>query len=519
MRYVVRASFKEDLMGEKQKLSGPDLSKGVALSRLADGQMLLGHAGGEAVLLARCGEEIFAVGATCTHYSGPLSEGLLVDGTVRCPWHHACFDLRTGAPLRAPALTPVPCYEVVRQRDRVRVGKRLPEPKLPASADGAPVRIVILGAGAAGHCAAETLRREGYRGQLVLIGADSDLPVDRPNLSKDYLAGTAPEEWMPLRPREFFDENRIELVLGARAISVDTGRRQVILEGGRGYGYDRLLLATGADPVRLDLPGSDLPHVHYLRSLGHSRAIIAATATARRAVVIGSSFIGLEVAASLRARKLEVHVVGPDAVPLAKVMGPELGAYIRKVHEEHGVVFHLGTRPRIIDAKSVTLDNGERVPAELVVIGVGVRPELSLAEKAGLAVDRGVLVDEYLQTSAADVFAAGDIARWPDRHSGERIRVEHWVVAERQGQTAARNMLGRREKFDAVPFFWSAHYDVGINYVGHAGTWDRIEVEGSFDEHNAAVRFLSGEKTLALATIYRDQESLQFERQLELSAT
>jgi NADPH-dependent 2,4-dienoyl-CoA reductase/sulfur reductase-like enzyme len=413
-------------------------------------------------------------------------------------------------------LTPVPCYEVVRQRDRVRVGKRLPEPKLPASADGAPVRIVILGAGAAGHCAAETLRREGYRGQLVLIGADSDLPVDRPNLSKDYLAGTAPEEWMPLRPREFFDENRIELVLGARAISVDTGRKQVILEGGRGYGYDRLLLATGADPVRLELPGGDLPHVHYLRTLRHSRAIITTAAKAKHAVVIGSSFIGLEVAASLRARKLEVHVVGPDAVPLAKVMGPELGAFIRKVHEEHGVVFHLGTRPRAIDAKSVTLDSGERVPAELVVIGVGVRPELSLAEKAGVAVDRGVLVDEYLQTSVADVFAAGDIARWPDRHSGERIRVEHWVVAERQGQTAARNMLGRREKFDAVPFFWSAHYDVGINYVGHAGTWDRIEIEGNFDEHNAAVRFIAGEKTLALATIYRDQESLQFERQLEL---
>lgn len=503
-------------MGDEQKLSGPNLSEGVELSELADGKMMLGHASGEAVLLARRGEEIFAVGATCTHYSGPLSEGLFVDGTVRCPWHHACFDLRTGAPLRAPALNPIPCYEVIRQRERVRVGKRLPEQALPVSPDSAPARIVILGAGAAGHSAAETLRREGYRGQLVLIGADADLPVDRPNLSKDYLAGTAPEEWMPLRPREFFDEHGIELVLGARALSVDTARKQVILEGGRTYGYDKLLLATGADPVKLDLPGGDLPHVHYLRTLGHSRAIITAAKTARRAVVIGSSFIGLEVAASLRARKLEVHVAGPDAVPLAKIMGPELGAFIRKVHEEHGVSFHLGARPRAIDEKSVTLDNGERVLADLVVIGVGVRPALSLAEKAGIAVDRGVLVDEYMQTSVEGVFAAGDIARWPDHHSGERIRVEHWVVAGRQGQTAARNMLGKREKFDAVPFFWSAHYDVGINYVGHASAWDRIEIEGSFDERNAAVQFIAGEKTLALATIYRDQESLLFERQLEL---
>ncbi|HKQ23013.1 MAG TPA: FAD-dependent oxidoreductase [Burkholderiales bacterium] len=505
-------------MGEKQKLSGPDLSKGVALSELADGKMMLGHAAGEAVLLARRGEEIFAVGATCTHYSGPLNEGLLVEGTVRCPWHHACFDLRTGAPLRAPALNPIPCYQVIQQSERVRVGKRLPEREVPASPDDAPARIVIVGAGAAGHSAAETLRREGYRGQLVLIGADTDLPVDRPNLSKDYLAGTAPEEWMPLRPREFFDEQAIELVLGARANSIDTARKQVILDGGRAFQYDKLLLATGADPVKLELPGADLPHVHYLRTLGHSRAIIAAAGKAQHAVVVGSSFIGLEVAASLRARKVDVHVVGLDAVPLAKVMGPELGAFIRKVHEEHGVSFHLGMRPQAIDEKSVTLDNGERVPAELVVIGVGVRPALSLAEKAGLAVDRGVLVDEYLQTSVAGVFAAGDIARWPDHHSGERIRVEHWVVAERQGQTAARNMLGAREKFDAVPFFWSAHYDVGINYVGHASAWDRIEIEGSFDEHNAAVRFIAGQKTRALATIYRDQESLQFERQLELRA-
>jgi NADPH-dependent 2,4-dienoyl-CoA reductase/sulfur reductase-like enzyme/nitrite reductase/ring-hydroxylating ferredoxin subunit len=501
-------------MGGEQKLTGPDLAEGIELGALGDGGMLVGHAHGEAVLLARRGDEIFAVGAACTHYSGPLGDGLLVDGTVRCPWHHACFDLRTGAALRAPALNPIACYDVETTGGRVRVGARKPE-RQPPSIEAKARSIVIVGAGAAGHAAAEALRREGYRGKLTMVGADSTPPVDRPNLSKDYLAGNAPEEWIPLRPPEFFAEHEIELLLGTRVTALDTSRKQILLADGRTQSYDKLLLATGADPIKLDLPGGDLPHVHYLRTLADSRSIIAAAASARRAVVIGSSFIGLEVAASLRARKLEVHVVAPESVPLGKVMGPELGGFIRKVHEEHGVAFHLGTKPKSIDAQSVTLENGDKLAADLVLIGVGVRPAVSLAEKAGLALDRGVVVNEFLETSAPDVFAAGDIARWPDPHSGERIRVEHWVVAERQGQAAARNMLGRREKFEAVPFFWSAHYDVGINYVGHASAWDRTEVEGSFDDRNASVRFIASGKTLALATIYRDRESLEFERELE----
>lgn len=503
-------------MSAEQELIGPDLSAGVALAELTDGRIVLGHAGGEAVMLVRRSEEVFAVGATCTHYSGPLAEGLLVGATVRCPWHHACFDLRTGAPVRAPALSAIPCYEVLYEGDQVRVGACMPVRTRPPRAAEEPDRIVVVGAGAAGHAACETLRREGFYGGLLMIGADSALPVDRPNLSKDYLAGAAPEDWLPLRPREFFAEQQIKLALGDRVIEIDIARKQVRLANGDIHGYDKLLLATGADPVRLEIPGADLPHVRYLRSLGDSRAIIAAAQAARRVVVIGSSFIGLEVAASLRARKLEVHVVGPDAVPLARVMGPELGAFIRKVHETEGVVFHLGTRPRAIDAASVTLESGERLPADLVVIGVGVRPESALAEKAGLAVDRGVVVDEYLQTSAPEVFAAGDIARWPARRSGERIRVEHWVVAQRQGQTAARNMLGLREKFDAVPFFWSTHYDVGINYVGHATTWDRIEIDGNLDNRDAAVRYFVDDTAIALATVFRDRQSLTFERQLEL---
>jgi NADPH-dependent 2,4-dienoyl-CoA reductase/sulfur reductase-like enzyme/nitrite reductase/ring-hydroxylating ferredoxin subunit len=496
-------------MGGEQKLSGPDLVKGVPLAEIGE-EPLLGHARGEAVLLARSGDEVFAVGAVCTHYSGPLAEGLVVGETVRCPWHHACYDLRTGAP-NAPALNPIACYEVVREGNLVRVGEKraigkpkpIPEPK----------RIVILGGGAAGHAAAEMLRRLGYDGTISVLSADDAPPVDRPNLSKDYLAGTAPEEWIPLRPTEFFAEQRIELVLNARATTIKKG--EVAIEGGRTFAFDRLLIATGAAPLRLDIQGAERPNVHTLRTLADSRAIISRAKAGARAVVMGASFIGLEVAASLRARDVAVHVVAPERVPLHRVMGDEVGAYIQKLHESHGVVFHLGTHATAIDEKGVTLAGGDRLAADFVIMGVGVRPVTELAEKAGIAVDRGIVVNEYLETNLPGVFAAGDVARYPDPRTGDPIRVEHWVVAQHQGQTAARNMLGLGQKFTAVPFFWSQHYDVGINYVGHAERWDRIELDGKPEDKDCAVRFVVGDETVALATIYRDRASLEFEAAIE----
>lgn len=505
-------------MSEGQsQASGPDLAQGVAFAQLADGAMLRGHVGDEAVLLARRGQELFAIGATCTHYSGPLAEGLLVGDTVRCPWHHACFSLRTGEALRAPALDPVPCWRVERQGDRIFVrGKAAAAPKpAPLPKAGMPGSIVIIGGGAAGNSAAETLRREGYVGGITMLSADSSVPCDRPNLSKDYLAGTASEEWIPLRSPEFYREHAIELRLGARVTTVDTVLHEVQLEGGSRQPYDALLIATGAEPVRLDVPGAELPHVHYLRSLADSRAIIKAAETARHAVVIGASFIGLEVAASLRARNLAVHVVAPESIPMERILGREIGGFVRAIHEEHGVQFHLGTTVTSIGEGNVTLKTGETLAADLVVVGIGVRPALDLAEQAGLAIDRGVAVDEYLATSAAGIFAAGDLARWPDPHTGEKIRVEHWVVAERQGQTAARNMLGRREPFDAVPFFWSMHYDVSILYVGHAEKWDEIEIDGRIEARDCRVTYRRAGRTLAVATIGRDAESLRAEVELE----
>jgi NADPH-dependent 2,4-dienoyl-CoA reductase/sulfur reductase-like enzyme len=359
------------------------------------------------------------------------------------------------------------------------------------------------------------MRRQGFEGDITMLSDDEASPVDRPNLSKDYLAGSAPEEWVPLRDDGFYAEQHIDLQLKTTVSAIDAGAREVVLGDGRKVAYDRLLLATGAEPVRLPLPGMDLPHVHTLRTLRDCRAIIAQAGTARRAVVMGASFIGLEVAASLRARGIEVHVVAPDKRPMERVLGPELGDFVRGLHEEHGVVFHLQETATAIDARQVTLKGGGTLEADLVVAGVGVRPRLALAEKAGLAVDRGVTVDEFLQTSVPGIFAAGDIARWPDSHSGSAIRVEHWVVAERQGQTAALNMLDAQQKFDAVPFFWSQHYDVPINYVGHAEAWDDVAIEGDIAKRDCVLRYRRNGRVLAVASIYRDVDSLQAEVEME----
>jgi NADPH-dependent 2,4-dienoyl-CoA reductase/sulfur reductase-like enzyme/nitrite reductase/ring-hydroxylating ferredoxin subunit len=492
-------SFKETRMSEeKATLSGPDLTQGVELSSIPDGTMLLGHAQGEPVLLARRGDEVFAIGAICTHYGAPLEQGLLDGDTVRCQWHHACFSLRTGEALRAPALNPVSHWRVEHwHREEVRdVARQFTPVETPAGsvyvqekfggtvyvreklafvsrpsqplAAGIPATVVIVGGGAAGNAAAEMLRREGYSGRITMLSADKSVPCDRPNLSKGYLSGAAVDESNPLRSEKFYKDHEIDLHLRTRVTTIDTAARQVWLSDGRRYPYEALLLATGAEPVRLDVPGADLPHVHYLRTLADGRALVASSLVAKRAVVIGASFIGLEVAASLRARDIEVHVVGTETVLMEKVLGPEVGNFLRKLHEDHGVTFHLGTTATTIDKQRVTLKSGERLQADLVVVGIGVRPAISLGEQAGLVIDRGVVVDEYLESSIPGIFAAGDIARWPDRLTGERIRVEHWVVAERQGQTAAHNILGRRERFDYVPFFWTEQYDFGLGYVGHA---------------------------------------------------
>ena len=501
-------------MGGETKLSGPDLAAGISENEVPADAPLLGQANGESVLLVRNGEEIFAVGATCTHYGGPLAEGRVVDGTIRCPWHHACFDLRTGAVLRAPAFNPLPCYDVERAGGKIRVAGRRGDP-ISLRRESSLRTIAIVGAGAAGESAAETLRREGYDGEILLFGAEESPPVDRPNLSKDYLAGTAPEEWMPLRPPSFFGEQKIALALGARVTAIDPAAKRLSLEDGREVAWDALLLATGADadpPAAAGRRAAARPHAaHAGRQPRHHRRRQPRQARRRDRRQLHRDGGG-GVAAGARS---DGRGRGAGADPVRASLGPELGGLLRAVHEEHGVRFHLGQTAARIEANAVVLANGERLSADLVVLGVGVRPAIELAEAAGLTIDRGVVVDDRLRTSAPGVFAAGDIARFPYAPTGESVRIEHWAVAQRMGRVAALNMLGRDLPFASPPFFWSTQFDVTINYVGHAESWDRIDVEGDLRKRDATVAYRRGGKTLAVATLGRDSTNLDAEAAFE----
>lgn len=492
-------------MGDQAPPSGPDLQAGVPESDVQEGVPLLGRVGEEAVVLVRSGGQVHALGATCTHYGGPLAEGLVEGGTLRCPWHHACFDLATGR-AHGPAIAPIACFDVALENGKLRVGAKR---DVKAADAGGPKSVVIVGGGAAGVACAEALRAEGYRGTITVVSSEGSDPVDRPNLSKDYLAGSAPEEWVYLRTAAALAGIDVTFETG-RVVAIDRTARTVTV-GHQTLAWEALVLATGAEPVRLSIDGAQLPHVHTLRTLFDSRAIANEALAGKRVVVIGSSFIGLEAAASLRARGVEVTVVGPDAVPLARALGDEVGAFVKRVHESKGVQFRLGRKPAKITATEVILDDGSTLPAGAVVMGVGVSPRLDLAQAAGLTIDRGVVVDDQLR-AAPGVWAAGDIARYP--FDGRPVRIEHWQVAVRQGQAVARSIVGHPPRRD-IPFFWSQHHDVTLNYVGHAEKFDTPVVHGDLDARDAHVVYREDGRVRAVVTLGRDKLALEVEAAME----
>jgi NADPH-dependent 2,4-dienoyl-CoA reductase/sulfur reductase-like enzyme/nitrite reductase/ring-hydroxylating ferredoxin subunit len=493
--------------------SGPDLLQGVPLSSVPAGGVLAGHVNGAPVLLARLADGIHAVSGACTHYGAPLADGLVVDGEIRCPWHHACFSLRTGAALRAPAFAALTRWQTEIVGDLVFVRAEAPYARQqPPPSRVQPERIVIVGGGAAGFAAAERLRDMGYNGDLSMLSADAAAPCDRPNLSKDYLAGTAQEDWIPLQAPEFYPDRRIDLRLDCEVGAIDAGSRHVLLRSGERLAYDALLIATGAEPRRLRTPGFDLPNVFALRSLGDARAVIAASNGAKSVALIGAGFIGMEAAGALRTRGLDVHVVAPDEVPMERVLGRDVGGFIADLHREEGVVFHLRSAAKSYDGNVLMLEDGTQVPADLLIVGAGVTPRTELAVAAGLSVQDGILVDAQLQTSVAGIYAAGDVARYP--HGTDLVRIEHWVHAQRQGQAAAANMLGAGQPFTDVPFFWTHHGGLDVRFTGVANGWDEVRIDGSLQQRDFTARYFRKGTLVAAASLGRDLESLSIEAAL-----
>jgi apoptosis-inducing factor 3 len=476
-------------------------------AELSAGELREVDAGGTKVLLIGDGDGARAFGARCPHYEGPLAEGLLHDGRLVCPWHGGTFDARTGDLLEPPPLAGLaPLATRVDGGDLiVELPDKTPRQRTMPMAERDPDdrrTFAVVGGGAAGGAAVEALRQHGFTGRIVLISREDRSPYDRPNLSKDYLAGTAGADWLPLRPASFYERHAIELRCAAvKSLDVATGRLE--FDDGTTLVPDAVLIATGGTPRRLEVPGSDLPGVFTLRSWSDCDAIIAGLEGAAAAIVVGASFIGMETAASLRERGLDVTLVAPDAVPLAKQLGTELGGYLQARHEQHGVRFRLGRTIASVGGddhvRSVVLDDGSRLDADLVVVGVGVAPATGFVANVEVNEDGSLDVDEELRVNDHGVWAAGDVARYPEPHVGGRARIEHWRLAEQLGRAAAASMAGHGAPFGAVPGFWTQQFGLRVAYVGVGRDWDETIVVGDIERGDFTVVYAHGEQLVAAA--------------------
>ena len=477
-----------------------------ALDALEAGQMRAVEIEGQSVLLVRDGENVHALGATCPHAGGPLAEGVRCGDRLVCPWHKAAFSLRTGAVLDPPAMDPLPRHQVRIANGRVLV--TLAEVTRREAASGDNRCFVIVGAGGAGAVAAQTLREEGFGGRVLMLDRDNRVPYDRTILSKYVLSGEKGGEKSPLQSQSFYRDQRIERIT-AEVSAVDAEARRITCTDGRVFAYDAALLATGGVPKKVDIPGAGLGNVFVLRSSADSEAILAQAERSARAVILGASFIGMEVAASLRERGLDVTVIGREAVPFEKQLGREVGAAFVGLHAKRGVDFRTASRAAALEGgpnvRAVRLENGERILADLVVIGFGVAPATAYAKTLPRAEDGSLVVDAGLRV-ADGLYAAGDIARFPLRGDGAPSRIEHWRVAEQHGRVAALNMLGRGMSYDAVPVFWTIQYLKRLDYVGHASEWDEIVLHGDPGKPEFIAYYVKDGHVAAAAGMDRDRD-------------
>ncbi|HEX8350792.1 MAG TPA: FAD-dependent oxidoreductase, partial [Hymenobacter sp.] len=491
---------------------------------------------GPPVLLARYEGMYQAFAAHCPHYGAPLEKGKIVEGRIVCPWHHACFRVADGGLCEPPALDNLPTFPVREADGRVWVTLYSNPPASVGDAEATPTAevgglaphlvaathvdervFVLVGAGAAGEFAAQTLREEGFTGRLIMLTADEHAPYDRTKLSKGYLAGKAKPENLPLRQPGFYEQYRIELLTRARVTGLDRDKQEIQLENQPPVFFDKLLLAPGGTPRSLGaLPGKELPGVQLLRTQADADALRQVAEKARQVVIVGASFIGMEVASNLVSAERRVTVVAQGKEPFERVLGPKIGAMFRALHQEHGVAFAAGAEvAELVGDKAgvtgVRLKTGQLLPADLVVLGVGVRPATDFLQSAfTLEKDGGLRVDEHLQ-AAPGIYAAGDIARFPLAATGSPTRIEHWRLAQQQGRVAALNMLGRQEKYNAAPFFWTQQYGKSLRYAGHAEQWDDILYHGEVAKQDFLALYVHKNQIVAAATMNRDADMIFIE--------
>jgi NADPH-dependent 2,4-dienoyl-CoA reductase/sulfur reductase-like enzyme/nitrite reductase/ring-hydroxylating ferredoxin subunit len=483
------------------------MKKVASLAELPTDRGLRVEVDGQKILIVRDGDAVRAYSAVCPHAGAPLEEGALCNGRIVCPWHKGAFRIADGALMEPPPLDALASYPVRVDGDDIFVeAKAKTRPQAPRRRQ--EDAFVIVGAGAAGGTGAAALREFGFGGRIVLIGREAGLPFDRTSLSKFVISGEMkPEETPLLREAEFYEKQGIERI-EAEVVRFDAARRDLTLGDGREFSFAQALLAPGGKPKSLDLPGVGKQGVHVLRRREDAASILTDIRSGARAVILGSSFIGLEVASCLRAQGVSVAVVSPEEIPFARQFGERIGWSLRVLHEANGVVFHAGVKPASFEGDAhvsgIVLEDGRKIEANLVVMGVGVQPSTRFVSGAPLSSDGGVIVNANMRVSEG-VFAAGDIAAFPVPPEGKPTRVEHWRVAQQQARIAAANMLGEEATYQATPFFWTYHYGHNFEYLGHAERWDSEIVLGDIEKQNFVAFLLQGQRVAAVVACARQR--------------
>lgn len=481
---------------------------------------------GKSILLCKIDDKFYAHSAHCTHYGAPLADGVLNGDRIVCPWHHACFNAKNGNMIEPPARDSLPNYEVRIENENVIASlpeelefSREPEmAEKDTKADNST--FVILGAGVSGNAAAQAMREAGFQGNIIMITRENHPPYDRPNLSKEYLQGEAQPEWMPLRSEEFYSKHGIEIMLNKNCNGINAQNKLLFFENGEKLNYDKLLITSGGEPRKLNLPGSELKNIFYLRSFTDADKIIKAAENSTNAVVIGGSFIGLEAASSLIKRGLKVTVVAPEKIPFQHIFGEEIGSLIKEQHEKAGVHFKLHSQVKGFEGngkvQSVFLKDGSKINADLVVAGIGVKPATSFADGIELQGDGSIKVDSHFR-AFKDVYAAGDIATFPHYLLGNKIRIEHYRTAEQLGRIAGFNMADRTSEYKDVPFFWTVQAGLTINYVGHTENWDEVIIDGNVHKKEFIAYYIKNNLVAAAAGCNRDKDMAVIQELMRLN--